>query len=245
MNPAPLLFFFATFIGRHAPAQDMFTSFEEHVTRARGVGAVFIVNNGDDALREISSRYMEGLLGSYEEHLIFDEPHTMTRYGEGDVDGRFRRRVDEARRLLRELPRLLRRMNAVDIFIASHSNIYDMLIDDLPASLRRKIRLVYNTGCSDARRSRQWLDLGVGAYVGHAGFSFSVHFLDSFRHWWWAGYSLERAVARGNRAMADVLDSHLGEALTGGDTEEEIESSRAHCRGDCGITIGSLSWRGR
>ncbi len=94
----------------------------------------------------------------------------------------------------------------VDVFILAHSNAYYDLLRGLPADQRSRLRLVYNTGCSDAWQSSVWLDLGADTYVGHPGDSASPVFYFYFLRKWTSGASARDATAHGNERMHRTLD---------------------------------------
>jgi hypothetical protein len=95
--------------------------------------------------------------------------------------------------------------DAVDLFILAHSNSYYGLLRDLPVEDRQKLRLVYNTGCSDAWQASVWLDLGADTYVGHPGDSASPVFYFYFLRSWLGGDTISAATARGNERMHRTL----------------------------------------
>src|SRR5262249_19187888 len=84
----------------------------------------------------------------------------------------------------------------VDIFLLAHSNTYVDWVRDVDPHLRRKIRLVYNTGCNDASQAEQWLHLGANTYIAPPGLSQSPLFYFFFLRRWTMGYNAGPATAQ-------------------------------------------------
>jgi hypothetical protein len=121
----------------------------------------------------------------------------LTQAGYGDKRAELTRAVDDA----------LRRHDQVDIFLLAHGNRFVDWISGIDPELRRKIRLVYNTGCGGANQGDMWLAAGADTYVGHPALqSISPAFYFYFLRRWVRGYSLDDAVAEANRAAARRLD---------------------------------------
>lgn len=93
----------------------------------------------------------------------------------------------------------------VDVFLLAHSNRYIDWIATLPEEQRRRIRLVYDTGCGDVSQARDWLSLGVRSFVGHGDHNVAPVFYSSFLPAWLAGLSLEEAVAIANEVLRQRL----------------------------------------
>ena len=82
-----------------------------------------------------------------------------------------------------KLANLLKNNDFVDVYFLSHTNYYYSYIQLVPQKLRAKLRLVYNTGCTngkDENEARPYLDLGAKTYIGHPGLSVSPLFLYYF-----------------------------------------------------------------
>ncbi len=108
---------------------------------------------------------------------------------------------------VRELKKLLEENMAVDIFFLAHSNNYYKWVSELDGAQRKKIRMVYNTGCSGADQRDLWLSLGIKSYVGHrSNESISPVFYFYFLRRWCAGYELGEATAEANRNMESKLN---------------------------------------
>lgn len=103
---------------------------------------------------------------------------------------------------VRELEKLLEKNVAVDVFFLAHANHYYKWVSELDSGQRKKIRLVYNTGCSGADQNDLWLNLGIKSYVAHrSNESISPVFYFYFLRRWCVGYELSEAVAEANKAM--------------------------------------------
>jgi len=95
----------------------------------------------------------------------------------------------------------LRRYPQVDLFLLAHTNKYVGWVEQLPEELRRRIRLVYNTGCHNQGQQAKWLELGAKTYVGHPGESASSVFYYFFLRRWARGESIQQASDESNRLM--------------------------------------------
>lgn len=108
---------------------------------------------------------------------------------------------DQHQALVDDLTRALRDHDEVDLFLLAHGNRFIDWAREVPAELRHKLRLVYNTGCGNAYQGQEWLELGAQAYVGHASpHSVSPAFYFFFLRRWVRGWSLAEAVEAANRA---------------------------------------------
>lgn len=108
----------------------------------------------------------------------------------------------------------LRQYAAVDLYLLAHSNKLIDWVAALPEEDRARLRLVYNTGCTDLKQGPRWLDLGAKAYVGHPGKSLSPVFYVYFLRRWTRGESLASAVSESNQRANRVYD-RLGLASFG------------------------------
>lgn len=111
---------------------------------------------------------------------------------------------------LRALEDATAEYDAVDVFLLAHSNRYVDLVAQLPEAKRRRIRLVYDTGCGDERQAKEWLALGVRAFVGHPDENVAPVFYVPFLSAWLRGLPASDAVAVANRALREGLTSPLG-----------------------------------
>lgn len=97
----------------------------------------------------------------------------------------------------------------VDVFLLAHSNRYLDWVATLPAEQRRRIRLVYDTGCGDVSQAQDWLSLGVRSFVGHGDDNVAPVFYISFLPAWLAGRSLEESVELANEVLRQRLFNPL------------------------------------
>ncbi len=98
------------------------------------------------------------------------------------------------------LTRLLRQYDSVDIYLLAHGNSMISWVYKIDSQLRRKIRLVYNCGCNNARQYKDWAGLGVKYYLGHSGAkSLSPIFFYFFIRRRADGRSLDKSIAAANR----------------------------------------------
>lgn len=97
----------------------------------------------------------------------------------------------------------------VDVFLLAHSNRYIDWVATLPAEQRRRIRLVYDTGCGDVSQANDWLSLGVRSFVGHGDDNVAPVFYISFLPAWLAGRSLEESVELANEVLRERLFNPL------------------------------------
>ncbi len=108
----------------------------------------------------------------------------------------------------------LKQYAAVDLYLLAHSNKLIDWVAVLPEEDRARLRLVYNTGCTDLKQGPRWLELGAKAYVGHPGKSMSPVFYVYFLRRWSRGEPLKSAVAESNRCAFLAFD-RLGIASLG------------------------------
>jgi hypothetical protein len=127
--------------------------------------------------------------------------------------------------------------DVVDLYLLAHSNELVRWVETLPERGRRKLRVVYNTGCTDVRQGPEWLALGAKAYVGHPGESLSPVFYVYFLRRWARGTTLDAAVGEGNRRAFRVFDA-LGPASLGNLDPEQLKAdSEATIFGDPSLRI--------
>ncbi len=120
---------------------------------------------------------------------------------------------DKKEEIIEALVSLAKKYETVDIFLLAHTNKYLLWFQEVPLELRRKIRLVYNTGCHNANQGKEWLYLGADSYIGHKGkCSLSPFFYVYFLRRWVSGYSLKAAVDESNekaKIEISILDNFL------------------------------------
>ncbi len=144
---------------------------------------------------------------------------------------------DQKRAFLARLDEALAEHEAVDLFLLAHNNKYVDWVEELSPERRRRLRLVYNTGCRDLTQGPRWLGLGARAYVGHPGASASPVFYFYFLRRWARGHTIREALAESNELMRAALGR--AEALSLGklDAGRAYEESEAFCFGDDQLQI--------
>jgi phage tail protein X len=144
---------------------------------------------------------------------------------------------DKKEAFLSCLDNALERYRAVDLFLLAHSNEYVAWAATLPEAHRRRIRLVYNTGCHNLPQGQQWLDLGAKAYVGHPGVSTSPVFYYYFLRRWTYGLAIREAVDESNVLARRKFEQ--AEAATFGrlNAESFVRESWASSCGDDRLRI--------
>lgn len=90
-------------------------------------------------------------------------------------------------------------------FLLAHSNKTVDWVARLPAERRRRLRLVYNTGCHDLPQGPRWLSLGAKTYIGHPGKSASSVFYVFFLRRWTRGYTAQEALEASNDLMRSAF----------------------------------------
>lgn len=148
-----------------------------------------------------------------------------------------RQRSDRAR-VFEAAGALLRDYAEVDVFLAVHGErALRRGFKMLPH--RERLRLVYSTGCADARYGAAWTALGADAFVGHDGrMSVSPLFYVYFLRRWIEGHPLAEAVQQANAQMKTRL--WWGAWLVGGDAlgEALVSQTTARIVGDAQQRIG-------
>ncbi len=116
------------------------------------------------------------------------------------------RKDEQHSEFVNRLNDLLDHNSCVDIYLLAHANAYYKWVAELDSIKRKKIRMVYNSGCSGAGQSEIWLHLGAKSYVAHKGReSISPVFYFYFLRRWCAGYTLHDAVDMANKCMETKL----------------------------------------
>jgi hypothetical protein len=126
----------------------------------------------------------------------------------------------------------LNKYEHVDLFLLAHTNTYYRWVKEIKPALRKKIRLVYNSGCDNLDQGQQWLKMGVQTYVGHPGRSASPLFYFYFLRRWTHGASVHEAVAASNSGMGKLLDIGSFFSQGGLDAGTVYENSKACIYGD-------------
>ncbi len=144
---------------------------------------------------------------------------------------------DQKELIVASLERLTEEYESVDIFLLAHTNRYLYWFEALPPERFKKIRLVYNTGCRNAKQGDRWLELGADAYIGHRGkTSLSPFFFVYFLRRWVSGYSLEQAVEESNR-FAKTEINLLKDQLPDPGEMDYVEQTHAHLFGNSRLQI--------
>jgi hypothetical protein len=146
---------------------------------------------------------------------------------------------DRSDEVAASLARLLREHDTVDLFLLAHDNSFVEWVRNVPADLRRKLRLVYNTGCHDLGQKDEWIALGARAYVGHVGTSESAVFYVYFLRRWLRGLPLDAAVAASNELTEAMLHGRFLPFVSSPDSS--VAGTHAERAGDGGITIDGAS----
>ncbi len=98
------------------------------------------------------------------------------------------------------LTQLLISHDSVDVYLLAHGNSMIEWVQRIESSLTKKIRLVYNCGCDNARQYADWKRLGVKYYLAHKGEkSLSPVFFYFFIRRRADGRSLIKSIAAANR----------------------------------------------
>jgi hypothetical protein len=103
------------------------------------------------------------------------------------------------------LKNLLQRYKQVDLYLLAHSNNYYTWVKQIPPSLRKNLRLVYNSGCRDDEQAKTWLQMGAKTYIGHPGYSASPLFYFFFLRRWTRNADIASAVKASNNGMQKLL----------------------------------------
>lgn len=209
--------------------------------------AAIAVDTGDRDTDNIITSYVHMAIDRYKK--VYDAP----------IDNDELSEEKNLERLTRFYSAVLSRHDAVDIYIFKHTNSEYRALQKIPLNLRKKLRLVYNSGCLNERDASTYLALGIEAFIGHRGISsspvFGIPFMGCF-----AGTEklltiplpfltgdpepLKECVMRGNRSIRNIfsgdeasfwdnLPGYISNLQTGKDyTPAQIrESSYGHLYG--------------
>lgn len=162
---------------------------------------------------------------------LFTVPYLDKAYGEVVYLTEFERNAKKSA-FIENLSRLLGEYDQVDLYLLAHANDYYLWVAQIDGALRKKLRLVYNTGCSGASQGDTWLQLGARSYVSHASAeSLSPVFYFFFLRRWCAGSTLSEATHEANINLKTRL-SRLGADPGGGVLE-----------GSCGTCFGRSDYK--
>jgi hypothetical protein len=170
---------------------------------------------------------------------IFTEPYLEAYYDEAYFFTQ-KGRNDQKELIIESLERLTTNYECVDIFLLAHTNPYLYWFETLPKHLRKKIRLVYNTGCQNADQGERWLKLGTKAYIGHKGkTSLSPFFYVYFLRRWVSGHQLDVAVKQSNKIARDEINLFKDQLPDPGDMDY-TDQTHAHLFGVSTLQIDEL-----
>ncbi len=111
--------------------------------------------------------------------------------------------------------KLLKENDSLDVFILSHGNLFYQWFRHLDTNLRKKIRLVYNTGCNNDSQSVVYKDYSAKYYVGHKGEnSISPVFYFYFLRRLFSENSIGAATRSANQQTESVLSALISNADT-------------------------------
>jgi hypothetical protein len=110
----------------------------------------------------------------------------------------------------------LRTHDAVDLFLlVCYGRHIDWITSGVPAELRSKLRMVYNTGGGGGAQASEWQALGAKAYVSHSPYdgNLAPFFYVDFLRNWTEGQNLEEAVSHANASFRDRLHGFGGSVI--------------------------------
>lgn len=156
--------------------------------KVKSKGAAIAIRDNVRPFEKFGSRlFTWSNLHNVYEHVIY-----LTEYSKGEKHLEFVRGLDA----------LLNKHDHVDIFLLAHANEYFRWVMEIDSVKRKKIRLVYNTGCSGNTQKDIWLELGARTYVAHkSSESISPVFYFYFLRRWCAGQLVTNAVQDANKCM--------------------------------------------
>ena len=153
-----------------------------------------------------------------------------TQYDQYDKEIDFKEALNEA----------LINYEIVDIFLLAHSNQYYKWVLECNSEYLHKIRMVYNTGCSNIDQADYWIDIGSASYVSHKGnLSLSPIFYFYFLRRWAHGDSLDNAVKESNHLTEKIIPLLYLFLDIEYDISNYQDDTRAYIFGDETLKIGS------
>lgn len=157
-------------------------------TNDKDHGAVFVIRDSVPAYQRFFTAYfIKDYLSKYYDAVVYECQESQQ---------------GAPKRTMIQLQELLKKYEKVDILIMAHTNQYQKWLTTISPKLRSRIRLVYNSGCTNALQYKEWLGLGISAYVGHKGkISLSPFFFISFLRKWVNGKTLQYAVNSANSLL--------------------------------------------
>lgn len=111
--------------------------------------------------------------------------------------------------------KLLQQSDSLDVFILSHGNVFYEWFSHMDTALRKRVRLVYNTGCNNDSQCVAYKKRDARFYVGHTGENslspvFYVYFL---RRLFWSK-NIPAAVEAANSRTERVLSMFISDKDT-------------------------------
>lgn len=137
------------------------------------------------------------LAAAYERSWYFTESKTENRRAE------LHAALDEATTLFQH----------VDLYLLAHANHYIDEVRTLSPEQRARIRLVYDTGGSSARQGHEWVQLGVGTFIGHPGGNIAPAFYVWFLPRWVKDQDAEQAMKAANDEVRGLLYGPAGSVM--------------------------------
>jgi hypothetical protein len=120
-----------------------------------------------------------------------------------------------AREFVPYAEKLLQHSDSLDVYILSHGNLFYQWFYSMDSVSRKKIRLVYNTGCANDSQCVVYRDFGIKNYVGHSGEnSLSPVFYIYFLRRMFTTTDLKNVVSRSNERTEKVLNYFISDADT-------------------------------
>jgi hypothetical protein len=158
---------------------------------------------------------------------FYDKVYYFTQYSRDDKKEDFIKSLNE---LLTDYPE-------TDIYLLAHSNNYCSWISEIDTSLRKKIRMVYNTGCFGYSQAETWKNLCVKTYISHKGSSLSPVFYFYFLRRWCKGLTISEATNESNRLTEIQLHRFDFAFRNFSKTDSLVENTKALIQGDRNIQI--------
>ena len=98
----------------------------------------------------------------------------------------------------------------VDLYLLAHANHYIDEVRRLSPEQRARVRLVYDTGGGSAGQGHEWVQLGVGTFIGHPGGNIAPAFYVWFLPRWVKEQDAEKAMRVTNDDVHGLLYGPAG-----------------------------------
>ena len=166
----------------------------------RGEAAIAIRDSVPGYQQFFTERFtVPRLTAAYERAWYFTETPTVTRR-------------EELRAALEEATTVY---DQVDLFLLAHGNRYIDEVRALSPEQRAKLRLVYDTGGGSSRQGHQWMELGVGTFIGHPGGNIAPLFYVKFLPRWIKDHDAQLALKLANEDVHSTLYGPVGNFANG------------------------------